>query len=206
MRIQMRQLGVPALALWASLLVACGDAEESVRRYEEVVIAPASSPPPGMDSSGGPAPVVAAAETGSVELAWETPAGWEERPGSGMRLVTFRVGPNADPSECTITAFPGDVGGVRANLRRWAGQLGLSPSPAELEAFESDFTPFETAGGMAGKFFDFSSLVPGDDASQSMLAGMVPRGGMTVFVKLMGPRRLLAAEREAFLALCRSLR
>ncbi len=39
----------------------------------------------------------------------------------------------------------------------------------------------------------------------TMLAGMAAAGSQTVFVKLMGPGPLLAAEKENFVKLCESL-
>ena len=38
-------------------------------------------------------------------------------------------------AEIAVTVFPGNVGGLTANVNRWRGQIGLAPlAPAELEA------------------------------------------------------------------------
>jgi hypothetical protein len=33
-------------------------------------------------------------------------------------------------AEVTVSAFPGDTGGLLANLNRWRGQIGLEPVQA----------------------------------------------------------------------------
>jgi hypothetical protein len=120
-----------------------------------------------------------------------------------MRLATFRVGP--DKTECTIVAFPGDAGGVKANLKRWLGQLNLTVRDDALDAFLQSQPAMTTKGGLLCTVFDFSELAPGDAGAKSMLAGMIAAGNQSVFVKLMAPTTLLAQEKENFLSLCESI-
>ena len=49
---------------------------------------------------------------------WEVPAGWQEVPASQMLLAKFLVGGNDGRAEVTVSAFPGDTGGVLANVNR----------------------------------------------------------------------------------------
>jgi hypothetical protein len=45
-----------------------------------------------------------------------------------MRIESFKVdGPNASSGDVSITAFPGEAGGLSSNLNRWRGQLQLPP-------------------------------------------------------------------------------
>jgi hypothetical protein len=61
-------------------------------------------------------------------VAWTLPAGWSEEKGAGDRKSTLRFGRDEPLLEVTVNAFPGDAGGLKANLNRWRGQLGLQPA------------------------------------------------------------------------------
>lgn len=159
----------------------------------------AASIPSGSDMNAPGAPAVAPAGGG---VAWTTPGGWIEQHGNPMRIATFLVGP--ERAECTLTAFPGAVGGVEDNLRRWAGQIKLNLSPDVLARFARTPSTFKTEGGFSCLLYDFSEVAP--DADPSILSAILPLEDRTLFVKLMGPRALLAQEKPAFEALCRSLR
>ena len=59
---------------------------------------------------------------------WTKPVSWNSQPLSEMRMGSFKVdGPNAGSADVSITAFPGDAGGLSSNLNRWRGQLQLLP-------------------------------------------------------------------------------
>jgi len=57
------------------------------------------------------------------EVAWTAPESWQEiESGSSARVATFKA---ANGLEIAVTSFPGDVGGLVANVNRWRGQVGL---------------------------------------------------------------------------------
>src|SRR5262249_12854664 len=65
---------------------------------------------------------------------YSKPAGWK-RLVEAKKLVTaaFQMADGGDAS-VTITRFPGDVGGLTANVDRWRAKVGLAKStPEELE-------------------------------------------------------------------------
>ncbi|HEY8240193.1 MAG TPA: hypothetical protein VIH35_02040 [Kiritimatiellia bacterium] len=178
------------------LLTSCSERKAEVRSYREIVIeAPAHVHQP--ETAEQPA------ATGTKKhLTWTCPDGWTEQPGNNMRLATFLVGP--DKIECTIVSFPGDAGGVKANVKRWLGQLTVEIADDVLDAFLKKQPATTTQGGLPCTIFDFSELTAARGGA-SMLAGMAAAGSETVFVKLMGPGPLLASEKERFLQLCESL-
>jgi hypothetical protein len=119
-----------------------------------------------------------------------------------MRIATF-VTPGGHT--CTLSAFPGDVGGLEANVRRWLGQLGVaSPAEATLASFLGEVESLATEAGAAGSFLDFRAW-EGLEA-EAMLAALLEKEGFTVFLKLTAPPADLTAEEERFRALFRSLR
>lgn len=204
-------LVIPALGL-----AACGrQAEPELRRYREIsspaptraeraadVAAMAQMQPNGAGGADMNALGAPAVDTASSSVQWTTPDGWIEQRGNPMRIVTFLVGPGK--AECTLTAFPGSVGGIEGNLQRWAGQINLTLAPEDLSKFARAPQTFKTEGEFSCLVYDFSAVAP--DAEPSILAAILPLDDRTLFVKLTGPRVLLAEQKEAFTALCRSLR
>lgn len=59
-----------------------------------------------------------------------------------MRLATLVFESQSGPVEVAVTRFPGDVGGVLANVNRWRQQAGLTP----VEDAEGLITRFERPG------------------------------------------------------------
>lgn len=60
-----------------------------------------------------------------------------------MRLATYEMQGPSGPIEVAISRFPGDVGGMLANVNRWRGQVGLPPTTESeladmIEPFEND--------------------------------------------------------------------
>ncbi len=57
------------------------------------------------------------------DVAWTVPDTWHRiETTADMRIATFHTGSEL---EAAVTAFPGDVGGLVANVNRWRGQVGL---------------------------------------------------------------------------------
>lgn len=176
-----------------SLSVGCERPAPRVRSYLEIGVTP--EPPQGMANTPVP--------TAPSNLAWTAPAGWAEQPGGKMRLATFLVGPEG--AECAITVFPGDVGGLTANLRRWLGQLKVEVPNEQLAAFAAAPETIASEGGLNCQLFDFAPLLP-PEKNDSLVAAIVPLEGQLAFVKLTGSKAFLAAEKDNFRSLCRSLK
>lgn len=131
-----------------------------------------------------------------------TPPGWEIAPATDMRQLNWRI---PGGGECYLTAGVG--GGLLANVNRWvADQFGQAPlgkadfdalprfpllgKEAALVMAEGDF---KGMGGAARQGYKLLGLVGGSDADM-------------VTLKFTGPRELVDQNREAFLAVARSIR
>ena len=182
-------------AVFVVALAGCRRSDE-IRHYYELSVAP-PAPPAKEAAAGGMSGDV---PTAAINLSWTKPESWTEKPATGQRLATFAVG----GSECTIVSFPGNTGGLEANLRRWLGQLKVEKSDTEVQAFAATAEHLKSAGGLDVQLFDFQSMVAAGSES-SMLAAIVSVGESTVFVKLMGAPALLSGEKDNFRALCVSL-
>ncbi len=124
--------------------------------------------------------------------AWKVPADWKEQPAGQMQTAKFSVPGKAD---VTVAAFPGDVGGVLANVNRWRGQLGLPPAAAaDLPKL---VTPLDL-GGANGMLVDMTNQ------DRRMVAVIVPRAGQTWFFKLLGDEPAVAKAKDSFVQFVKS--
>jgi hypothetical protein len=125
----------------ACALIGCEDAsvqEEQIAKGVEEI--PASAPtepsaPENVSANDTSNP----ADTG---FAWTAPDGWvlDETPRQ-MRIATYMAPTPNGQQEIAITRFPGQVGGVLANINRWRGQMGLAPiSESGLEEYIERFS------------------------------------------------------------------
>lgn len=124
------------------------------------------------------------------DLTWTVPAGWTAKALGAMRKGSYTVKGDGGEADLSITAFPGAVGGLEANLNRWRGQVGLAPlSPADVVAGTEKF---ETSG---------LEVVVADYAGNGtrMLGAIVPFGGNSWFFKLSGPEAVVASQKAAYL-------
>jgi hypothetical protein len=82
------------------------------------------------------------------ELTWTLPEGWRRDPQPRpQRYATIVIGAGEKPLELAVNSFPGDVGGLLANVNRWRGQIGLKPiSDAELKQDTKEIKVDNAAG------------------------------------------------------------
>lgn len=206
----------PCTLLLASLLIlGCKDRQITAYRAAKDP-APAAMPaaagnqglppdhPPiggGMPSApGGDMASTAVPTAGGSDLVWSAPATWTPKTGSAMRKGSFSVKHDGAEADLSITAFPGDTGGLHPNLNRWRGQVGLpTASPAELDA------ALQHVDGQ-GLHFEIIDLV-GTGAKPTRLLGAIAYyNGNSWFFKLTGPDSLVAGEKPAFLAFLQTVK
>jgi len=139
-------------------------------------------------------------------MSWKAPPGWRETPHkSKYRLVTFSP-EDSKETQCYVTILGGDGGGLGANIVRWCGEIGAKPlSAAEIGQLEKvrllgrDGPLLELMGG---KFTGMGSA-PIEDAGLLGVVCQLP--GRVVFVKMVGPAKIVQRERSRFLAFCESM-
>ena len=187
---------LPALLAAAALLAACRPAPK-VSTYEvkaepapaKEAVAAAPAPRPAMQAT--PAMQAEAAQAGQPTWA-ELPAGWSVGPANAMRKGSWTLtGPNGTKAEVAVTVFPGNVGGLTANVNRWRGQIGLPPaSEADILAAAK---PGKVGADEAQRFVMVSA-----DGAKSTDAFLVPKNGSTWFCKLSGDTAAVQAQADAF--------
>jgi hypothetical protein len=192
-----------ALLLAALLLAGCRDREITAYRAPKDP-APAAQPPamagglpadhPPIGPGGGTDMASTPVPTGSDSLTWTAPAHWTAKPVGPMRKGSFAVkGTDGADADLSITAFPGNTGGLLANLNRWRGQVGLPPlAEGQLDSALEHLD----LNGLHFELVDFAGTANG--APTRILGAVLSRPEETWFFKLMGPDALVAAQKDSF--------
>ena len=205
------------LSLLLALLCACH--KNPQQATEAPTIAPeamasgrsagnSSSPAPISAHGGAVADAQPAAGAPAGSIDFDLPKSWEKQtPSSSLRIAQAAIPGPGGPGDLAVFFFgPGQGGSVDANVSRWVGQMETTDHP-KPETFE--------AGGMKVTWVDVkgtlkaSQMGPGPSASMSdaRLYGAVVEGpGGPWFFKVTGPDATLAPQRDAFLAMLKSVR
>jgi hypothetical protein len=210
------------LSLLLALVCACN---KNAPAPDSAAATPAATTPteapttqPGGDS-GAPAPIsshgdavaqapAAAGAPGSGNIEIDLPKAWEKQdPSSSMRIAQAAIPGPCGPGEFAVFFFgPGGGGSVDANIERWVGQMETSDHP-KPETFES--------GGMKVTWVDVKGtmkpsqmgMAPSQPLTDARLYGAVVEGpGGPWFFKATGSNKTLAPQRDAFLAMLKSVR
>jgi hypothetical protein len=184
-------------------LIAAGCEDRGIRTYavRKEVAPPADGGhgQPGQVHGAAPhdaPPSTTGAAASDSAATWTLPAGWSVDPTPrSMRYATLLAG----ELEVALSRFPGDVGGVEANVNRWRQQLGLEP--LTREGLAATFEPVQVDGA-DGVFVDLRSST-GD---VRMIVALLPRADETWFVKVSGPVALVEREEARLRELVSSLR
>ncbi|HKH44738.1 MAG TPA: hypothetical protein VKM72_08750 [Thermoanaerobaculia bacterium] len=202
----------PILPVLLLTLAACGGGQEESAPGETTTTAteaPAAPSPIGpISSRDGAAPMAPAAGEESA-LDFKLPAGWQSEPASGMRLAQASIPGTNGAGQLAVFYFgPGGGGDVESNIQRWVGQM--QPEPGT----QPERQTFETANGFQVTWVDVAgTLLPsgmgaGPTTPQPnfrLLGAVVEGPGGPWFFKATGPKDALAAERENFLEMLRSV-
>jgi len=130
---------------------------------------------------------------------WQAPGGWKKLPAGQMGLAAFAIATEGEPLKVTVSRFPGNVGGLLANLNRWRGQVGLEP------VARSEDQPVKAlkVGGEDGLMIHLTGA--GDDPA-GLVVVLVRQGGRTWFFKMNGRATSVAKHLTAFQAFVESVR
>jgi len=138
-------------------------------------------------------------------LTYQAPENWLPGRTSAMRKAAFRVVDGDAEAEVTVIDLPAGAGSqitdVAANVRRWAGQVGLAElSPDDLKQLVKPIS-------VDGKDGSYVELIGPDqpEPARAMLAVMLQRQGKVWFFKMLGDRRLVESQRDNFQAFLASI-
>lgn len=146
---------------------------------------------------GGVAPGADTATAAADAFDYDLPDGWEAVAPTSMRVVNLRVA--SEPrAECTLVLLGGDAGGLRANIDRWRGQMGLGP--LDDAAFEA--LPTSTLLGRDAARVDLVGAYGGMSGEKQtgfrMLGLLAVDPAGSAFLKFTGPADVIAANEDGF--------
>lgn len=140
---------------------------------------------------------------GARRFTYTMPQGWSVKPPRAMRNLDLAVD---DALQCYVTVLPGAAGGVGPNVNRWRMQLGQDVvDDAEIEKLPR----FDMLGARAVSVSIDGSFKRRDGSKVEngrMMAVICPLDDAVVFVKMIGPRKVVDAHASKFTAFCRSMR
>jgi hypothetical protein len=148
----------------------------------------------------------AAGAAGSID--YDLPKTWHSKPpSSSMRLAQAAVpGPGGDADFAVFYFGPGGGGPVDANIDRWVGQMdgAAKPTPEVFETHGYKVTWIDVKGTLKPSQMGMTNSAPIADAR---LFGAVVEGpGGPWFFKTQGPGSTLGPQRDAFVAMLKSVR
>ncbi len=157
----------------------------------------------GMPPMGGAMPRLPDTGPSPAKPEWTVPAGWTEQPPSQMLVAKF-VATNAEArAEITVSSFPGDVGGVPANVNRWRRQIGLDQLP-ETEAVKAVTQIDPTPGKLM--LVELSGTDARTGKPARLVGVIAPQADVTWFYKLLGDEKVVAGEKDALVKFARSVK
>jgi hypothetical protein len=151
---------------------------------------------------------------GTRALIWTAPAGWtSEKPSSAMRRAQYRIQGPGGPAECVVFYFgPGEGGGAKQNVARWADQFRRpdgKPVNSELKTREIKVgavpvTMVEVSGTYVG---GMGAAAAGGDRPNHMLLGAIAKGpDADWYFRALGPRATIEPQRATFEKMIRSIK
>lgn len=148
------------------------------------------------EASGG-----GARERGPTTFAHVVPEGWKALPPRMYRQINLLVA--GDPAaECYLTVLAGGGGGAVANVNRWRGQMGHAPLAAEEVA---KLPRRKLAGlGVEAVWLELEGAYLGmgqqESKPDSKFIGVIftDQAGDGVFVRMVGPKAVIAPEIRKF--------
>jgi len=134
--------------------------------------------------------------TVAVPKAWK-----EEEPNNRMRLLQFKVpkqGEDSEDSELSYFKFPAG-GGVDANIKRWSDIMGGSDSLKLKRTLKTASGVEATVAELEGTYTARTQGNPAPKPNSKMLGAIIVVEGVgEIFVRLVGPKATVEANKAAF--------
>jgi gluconolactonase len=151
-------------------------------------------------------------KVGSAEF--KVPGDWvAQQPKRQFRILQWGV-PTAEGDETApviyVSELPGTAGGVKGNIDRWIGEYESKEGKEKTETFEADGIKIHTLA-VTGTFmesmggpFSGGKKTPRENYQTLGAIIEIPDSANTYFFKMVGPKKSVAAQKDAFVAMLKS--
>lgn len=147
-----------------------------------------TTPPSGMQ----PLPGMAQQSAGFQTPEWQAPEDWKAQPLGSMRKGSWLIEGDGQRAEVSVLAFPGDVGGLLANINRWAGQISAPTlDNTDLETLKKDNAL--KVGESDAVFVELNG-----SSGKSIAGVIVTRPEGTWFFKMQGDTKIVTSQATSF--------
>lgn len=136
-----------------------------------------------------------------IQFKWDAPKSWILKENtSSFRLASYDVPYLNSKADLSITKFPGDAGGVQANVNRWRKQLNLS----ELSLNEIESNAMRGNADL-GKFTIYK-IINNNNSSSAFICMILQLKDYTIFIKLNASIQGIELLENDFITFCSSLK
>ena len=117
-------------------------------------------------------------EENIIPFTWDSPDNWISTDKSSMRTASYSVPSSKGSADLSVTHFPGDAGGITANVNRWRKQLNLPEMTGEeIELYSENLI------GNIGPYQIYKIINP-ENKESAFLCSIIPASNFTIFIKL----------------------
>jgi len=149
-----------------------------------------------------------AAPQGTGDIDFDMPPGWQNQPPtSSMRVAQAAIPGPGGPGDLAVFFFGAGTGGsVDANIQRWLDQMESAdqPKPQTFETNGYKITWIDVHGTLKPSGMAMGPTTP--QPNSRLLGAVVEGPGGPWFFKATGPDATLSAQRDAYLAMLKSIR
>ena len=139
------------------------------------------------------------------QVDWVTPSGWQELPGDGMRLASFKVTGQGDQKLLvTVVPIAGTAGTMTDNVNRWRSQINLAPlDPAAIP----NALVTVAVGPAQGQLYETASSepLPEQKYKTRLVVATLMRDDTAWFFKVVGDDALVTEHKPALLTFLKSI-
>lgn len=135
------------------------------------------------------------------QIQWQMPASWSSRGGNATRLATYHVPAAVDATDDAEVSITRAGGTTDANIERWVWQFDESGKVTRSEKTVAGFkvTTVEVGGTYLANAMGPAEANP--KKRWAMVGAIVETPGPDYFLKLVGPKATVDAERANFLGM-----
>ena len=197
------QLSLPPIRI-VELPTISGESQVSFQMFDRVgtlggggMRMPRGARPPMVGGGGGQS---AGADSNEPPIEYEAPDNWKAGKTSRMVAARFQIGEDDAVARVTVTRMPARLNTWEQVSANWAAEVGLDPSEIDFDAESKEFEVDELSGKI------ISHISEDEEIAGATIGIRFVREEAAWFIKLTGPKELVAESQAEFVEFAKSIR